>query len=221
MVTATCTNQLFSAIIKHLVVLFFSACFTISYICLACLFFFLWGALCGVGVLFMAALCKWTHTHIHTLSQDERAVTLPANMILQPWVEWVVEERMSTEYKRGKPLDLQVPAVRIQPCTVAAHIFFNPKHRSSLKQQSLSRKTHTGSYVQRCKETQPPNRGSLRFPWPCSVQCNRRLCNFSSMHLTKDGKQTCVTCAWRVSIFYKTLKHKSWINSWLICLYNN
>ena len=87
--------------------------------------FFFWGALCGVGVLFMAALCKWTdthtHTHTHTLSQDERAVTLPANMILQPWVEWVVEERMRTEYKRGKPLDLQVPAVRRQ--TMSQHTF--------------------------------------------------------------------------------------------------
>lgn len=54
-----------------------------------------------------------THTDTHTLSQDERALTLPANMILQPWVEGVVEGRMRT--KGGKPLNLQVPAVKAQP----------------------------------------------------------------------------------------------------------
>lgn len=73
--------------------------------------FFLKGPCVGWGC-YLWLVCA--HTHTHTLSQDERAVTLPANMTLQPWVEWVVVEKMRTEYKRGKLLGLHIPAVRMK-----------------------------------------------------------------------------------------------------------
>lgn len=152
MVTGISTNQMFRTTIRPLVLLFFSGCFTIFYICLS--FFFLRGLVWGGGVIYGCSVQVDTHTH--TLSQDERAVTLPANMILQPWVEWVVEERMRTGYKRGKPLDLQVPAVRMQ--TMQQHtflelIFFFLLHQiqssSEIRQMSLRRKTTKFKHVSR------------------------------------------------------------------------
>lgn len=79
LVTKISINQLLSAIIRP---------FVLGWLLLYFLhlpLFFLKGPCVGWGCyLWLFWASGHTHTRTHTLSQDERAVTLPANMTLQP-----------------------------------------------------------------------------------------------------------------------------------------
>lgn len=141
LMTKISINQLLSTIIRP---------FVLGWLLLHFLhlpLFFLKGPCVGWGCyLWLSCASGHTYTpntHTHTLSQDERAVTLPANMTLQPWVEWVVVEKMRTEYKRGKLLGLHVPAVRMK--TMWQHTFqrgsFKIKHSKAMYGTCRNRST--------------------------------------------------------------------------------